>query len=378
MMAGWVESFVEQFGAKLVSINSENPPGREWDAASYFAEKAAEQGLKARLVNHGGGRGSTVVELGWGEGPTLVFNSHLDTVPAGPVDRWPFHPFQAGVVGGYLVGRGSVDAKGCLTAMLAALASLAKSEGLLGRVLLTAVADEEVGGLGSLSVFKELGKVDHVVVGEPTSLSVCVASRGRVEVAVEFSGRPAHASTPDLGINAVVAASRAAARLSTLEKGFGVGRRLIGRPTACVTMAQGGLKPNVVPDSARLVVDVRTVGETPRQVVQKITREVRKAVGGKPFKAYITSTIPFYSVALDAPVVRAAQKALAETGVKPVITGFRAATDLNRLSRHQPLQGIIMGPGKLELAHSFREKVSVKELVKAAETYKRLAEILLT
>jgi succinyl-diaminopimelate desuccinylase len=374
----WVKEFVEEVGAKLVSVNSENPPGREWDAASFFAEKAAEHGLKARLVNHGGGRGSAVVELGWGDGPTLVFNSHLDTVPAGPVERWPYHPFEAGVVGGYLVGRGSADAKGCLTAMLAAVVSLAGVERLRGRVFLTAVADEEVGGLGSLTVFKELDRVDHVVVGEPTSLSVCVASRGRVEVAVEFSGRPAHASTPELGVNAVVAASRAAARLSVLEKGFGAGRRLLGRSTACVTMFEGGLKPNVVPDRARLVVDVRTVGETPRQVVRKISGEVRKAVGDKPFKAYITSTIPFYSVDVTAPVVKAAQKALADSRIKPVITGFRAATDLNRLARQRTLQGIIMGPGKLELAHSFREKVSVKELLKAAEVYKRLAEILLT
>jgi acetylornithine deacetylase/succinyl-diaminopimelate desuccinylase-like protein len=83
-------------------------------------------------------------------------------------------------------------------------------------------------------------------------------------------------------------------------------------------------------------------------------------------------------VDVTAPVVKAAQKALADSGIKPVITGFRAATDLNRLARQRTLQGIIMGPGKLELAHSFREKVSVKELLKAAEVYKRLAEILLT
>ncbi|MEM4329321.1 MAG: M20/M25/M40 family metallo-hydrolase, partial [Candidatus Caldarchaeum sp.] len=220
----WYRGFIEGLGAKLVAINTENPPGREREAASFFAEKAAEQGLKARLVVHSSSRASAVVEVGWGDGPTVVLNSHLDTVPAGSPERWPFHPFETGVSDGFLCGRGSVDAKGCLASMLAALASLSRSEKLSGRVVLMAVADEEVGGLGTLSTMKELEKVDYVVVGEPTSMEICVASRGRVEITAEFHGKPSHAALPEKGVNALAKAAKAVLKVAEMEKGFGPGR----------------------------------------------------------------------------------------------------------------------------------------------------------
>ncbi|MEM2238005.1 MAG: M20 family metallopeptidase [Candidatus Caldarchaeum sp.] len=378
MAEAWFRTFIEDAAAKLVAINTENPPGREREAASFLAEKAAEHGLRARIINHGGDRGSALVELVWGEGPTVVFNSHLDTVPAGPADRWPFHPFQTGVKDGYLCGRGSVDAKGCLASMLAAVAALGRLEKLSGKVVLMAVADEEVGGLGTLSLAKEMDRMDYMVVGEPTSLRLCVASRGRVEVSVEFLGKPAHASTPEEGVNAVVAAAKAAVRLARMEKGFGRRDVFLGRSSAAVTMFEGGLKPNVIPDRARLRVDFRTVGESPEQVLKTVSTHVKKVLTPKAFfKAAVTSVIPCFKTDVASSLVKASKKALAEAGLKPVLTGFRAATDLNRVVRQRQVEGVILGPGSLSLAHSFREKVAVSELVKAAEVYRRIAENLL-
>ncbi len=374
----WIRSFIEEVGAKLVAINTENPPGREREAASFFAEKAAEQGLKAWLINHSQNRSTAVVELDWGEGPTLVFNSHLDTVPSGPVERWPFHPFQTGVKDGFLWGRGSVDAKGCLTSMLAAMAELGKSEKLRGRIVLMAVADEEVGGIGSVSAVKQLEKIDYIIVGEPTQMRLCVASRGRVEVAVEFFGKPAHASTPLKGVNAVSAAAKICIQLKPLEKGFGRSDRFLGRSSATVTMFEGGLKPNVVPDYARIVVDIRTTNETPEQVLDLLNKKIRRYIPGRTsYKTSITSVIPNYRVDIGSRLVGISKLSLSKSGIKPMLTGFAAATDLNRISRIRKVEGVILGPGDLRLAHSFEEKVAVSELVAAANVYKLIAEHLL-
>jgi len=374
----WVRAFIEDTASKLVAINTENPPGREREAASFFAEKAAEQGLRARLVSHGGDRASALVEVVWGEGPTVVFNSHLDTVPAGPVGRWSFHPFETGVKNGYLCGRGSADAKGCLASMLAAVAALGRLENLSGRVVLMAVADEEVEGLGSLSLVKELDRMDYVVVGEPTSLKICVASRGRVEVSVEFLGKPAHASVPEKGVNAVTAAAKAAVALAKMERGFGKRDAFIGRSSAAVTMFEGGLKSNVIPDSARLTVDYRTVDESPKQALKTITSSIKKVLSSKtPFKAAITSAAPPFKTDVNSRLVKACREAVSEAGLKPVLTGLRAVTDMNRIAKHRRVDGVIMGPGDLSLAHGFREKVAVSELVKAAEIYRRIVENLL-
>ncbi|MEM0348664.1 MAG: M20 family metallopeptidase [Candidatus Caldarchaeum sp.] len=373
-----MREIIEAIGSGLVKVNSENPPGRESDAARYFAEKAAELGLRARVIDHGGGRASALVELIFGEGPVLVFNSHLDTVPVGPVERWSFHPLSTGVSGGYLCGRGSVDAKGALAAMLAAVSTL-RFEGLMGRVVLMAVADEEVSGLGSLSLIKLMDHVDYMVVGEPTSLKICVASRGRTEVTVNFYGKPTHASKPLEGVNAVSAAARACVKLARLERGYGKRHRYLGRSSAAVTLIRGGLKPNIIPDSSNIVIDIRTTVEKPAETLRMVKQIIKPALPKQAFfKAAISSHIPPYMASLGGALVRACQQACRAAGVKPVLTGFEAATDLNRIQKIRPVEGVIIGPGDLRLAHSFRERVAVKELVKAAEIYKTVAEHLLS
>ncbi|MEM4573896.1 MAG: M20/M25/M40 family metallo-hydrolase [Candidatus Caldarchaeum sp.] len=364
--------FAAKLAAQLVAINSENPPGREAEAARFFAEKAAENGLKARVIDHGQGRASALVELFFGEGRTIVYNSHLDTVPAGPLERWKFHPFTTGVKDGYVFGRGSVDAKGCLAAMLTSLASL-EDEKLSGRVVLMAVADEEVGGMGSLSLMKEVGQMDYVVVGEPTSLQLCAGSRGRTEVTLHFYGKPTHASTPTFGVNAATAAAKTAVKIAKLEKGYGPKNRLFPRNTATVTVFESGLKPNVVPDQARLVIDFRNMGEKPAATLRTAVAIAKSASPPSvKIRGAVTSHIPSYITDIRGKLVKECREAMKEAGIRPLLRGLPAATDLNRMNRVRKVDGVIFGPGDLRLAHSFREKVAVKELAKAADFYRLL------
>jgi len=374
-----LQVFIERVGAGLVAINTENPPGRELEAASFFAEKAAELGYKARVVRHFDGRASALVEGEWGDGRTIVFNSHLDTVPAGPIERWIYHPFNTGVRNGFLFGRGSVDAKGCLTSMLAALAMVRDSPKLSGRFLLMAVADEEVGGLGTLALLKEVGHVDYAVVGEPSSLKICLSSRGRVEILVEIFGKPAHASTPEKGVNAVTAAAKAAVSLSKLEKGFGKEVKFLGRSTAAVTVFEGGLKSNVIPDHSSFKVDYRTVRETPEQALRFIKEQVEKVLPRKTsFKASITSAVPSFRLDENSKLVEVCRRAVRDSGLRPQLIGFKAVTDLSRMAaKLRGLEGVIIGPGDLGLAHSFDERVAIKELMKAAEIYYKILRYLM-
>lgn len=360
----------------MPSIAKTHPEGR-LALRAFFAEKAAELGLRAKVVDHGDGRASALVEEEFGEGPVVVFNSHLDTVPAGPLERWNFHPFTAGVKDGFLLGRGSVDAKGCLAAMLFGVVSL-KSEKLSGKVVLMAVADEEVSGLGSLTLMKQVERMDFVVVGEPTSLQLCVASRGRTEITLDFFGKPAHASMPSEGINAATAAAKTVVKLASLEQGYGRKNEVVGGNSAAVTMLKAGLKSNVIPDSAKVVVDFRTVDESPLETLRFVKRFVKPIVPKKvSFKASVTSVIPSYRSNVRGKLVHACKQALKRAGVKPILSGFPAATDLNRMNRVKRVDGVIIGPGDLALAHSFREKVSLKELRKAVEVYRFIAEELL-
>ncbi|MEM3031343.1 MAG: M20 family metallopeptidase [Nitrososphaerota archaeon] len=368
-----LESYIASVAAQLVRINTENPPGRELEAARFVAERTAEMGMRTTVLDHGGGRGSTLAVLDSGNpGPSLMFNSHLDTVPAGSPEDWEFHPFEGGVSGGMLRGRGSVDAKGCLAAMLAGVKMLGDVR--CGSLVLAAVADEEVGGLGTVQVCRQLKRVDYAVFGEPTAMKLLLGNRGRGEMVIEVRGSPAHASTPEVGVNAIMLASRIVMRLAALEKGFGRRHSLLGRNTASVTMVSGGLKSNVIADRCTLVVDFRTV---PGAIVRDLEEVIRGRVAGIPAALRITSYTPPAITRRDSPLVKAAGEALRAAGLRVRMSGMRSTTDYSILLKHHRADGVILGPGDLSVAHSFRESVPIRELVRAAHVYRGIAERLL-
>jgi len=145
-----------------------------------------------------------VIALKRGEFPglTLLFDAHLDVAPVGELERWQHEPFGGELVDGRVWGRGSADTKASLAAMLAGLSSL-PSTSLSGRVVLAATVQEET--LTSAAVFCILKQFtpDVFVTGEPTSLELAVAQKGRVTLELQSHGRSAHTSQPEAGENAV-------------------------------------------------------------------------------------------------------------------------------------------------------------------------------
>ena len=135
-------------------------------------------------------------------GPTVVLTGHLDTVG---VEGMP-DPFTPTVEADRLRGRGSSDMKGGVAAMVVAAEALVRA-GAPGRVVLALVADEEDASTGAEAVLAALPGLgvhpDVAVVGEPTWLAVTESLRGYALVEVTLTGRAAHSSQPELGVNAV-------------------------------------------------------------------------------------------------------------------------------------------------------------------------------
>ena len=152
---------------------------------------------------------------GYGPGPALLLDAHLDTVPVADPSRWRHDPFGGDISDGRLWGRGSADTKGSLAAMLCAAASLPAEE-FRGTLLVSASVCEE--NLTSAALGKVLDErtVDCVLVGEPTSLRLGTAQKGRAGIVVEVEGRSAHTSRPELGDNAVYRMLEAVARIRAL------------------------------------------------------------------------------------------------------------------------------------------------------------------
>ncbi len=143
-----------------------------------------------------------------------MLNAHYDTVG---VDEMP-EPFSAAVRDGKLYGRGAYDMKGSLAACMTAAKALADAGApQAGDVLVAAVADEEYGSLGTASVIANV-KVDGAIVTEPTSLKICLAHKGYLWIEVETTGRAAHGSRFNEGVDANMRMGRFLGELDQLEQ----------------------------------------------------------------------------------------------------------------------------------------------------------------
>lgn len=104
------ESELLEITCGLIRCQSVNPPGNEEVAARYIHELLQREGISAEMQWPAPGRPNlTVVLKGQKEGPRLLFNGHLDVVPAG--ENWSVDPFAAVVQDGKLIGRGAADMK---------------------------------------------------------------------------------------------------------------------------------------------------------------------------------------------------------------------------------------------------------------------------
>jgi acetylornithine deacetylase/succinyl-diaminopimelate desuccinylase-like protein len=212
---------------ELIRIDTSNPPGNESEAAMFLRDRLEESGLECRLLAQDPMRANLVARLpGRGEGPTLAFISHTDTVGADP-SEWKSDPWSGEVKDEHVWGRGALDMKGQTAAGAVALASLAR-EGFepTGDLILVAAADEEVGyeiGLPWLCrEHPELVRCDYainegggeriVVDGKPFYLCA-TAEKLTAPLRLRVRGRSGHASMPGIADNALVKAAPLIERL---------------------------------------------------------------------------------------------------------------------------------------------------------------------
>lgn len=361
--------------ATLVAANTENPPGRELEAARYLAHQLSALGFTVDLPSFAEGRPNVVAYLENGEGPVFAFNSHMDVVPAG--NGWTSDPFCLRHQSGRLIARGACDAKGPIAGMVEAIRMLCASRDLWsGTLLAVFVADEEVASRGARAYAASHPKIDLCIVGEPTSNTVVIAHKGSMRPVVRVKGVPAHSASPDRGDNALY---RAASLLKMIEARHrslsGASHQLLGSPSLTVTRIHGGHADNVVPESCELLLDRRMIpGETDEDVRRDFEKLLAAAKAEHGVDAEIVEYRPTTGGATetkpDQPVVISAIKAARDHGIQDLsVHGLQGACDLVHF-RSIGAQGIVLGPGALEVAHKPDEFVPEAELIASSLIYR--------
>jgi acetylornithine deacetylase len=240
----------------------------------------------------------------------------MDTVGVAGMES----PFTPVVRGGRLHGRGAGDMKGSLAALMLVGAAAAR-EGLRGDVVVTAVADEEVGSVGTEDVVRRL-TADAAIVSEPTEEVVAIAHKGFVAFEIETEGNAAHGSRPDLGVDAIAAMGPVLCGIAALDARLrsGSGHPLLGTGSLHASVIEGGQEYSSYPARCLLLGERRTI---PGETVDDVRAELEAICAGKGASARLPFHRSPFETEADADVVAfwADSALLADAGIPTVVFG---------------------------------------------------------
>jgi putative selenium metabolism hydrolase len=353
-------------------IQTPSLPGEEGALARLVVAEMQSLGYDHAEID---GMGNVVgLVRGSGDAAPLVFNTHLDHVDVGDAARWPHPPFGGVIHDGRVWGRGAVDIKGPLAAQVLGVASLL-GERPPGDVLVTAVVQEESGGVGARALAGRLPP-SLMVVGEPSSNQVRRGHRGRTEILVHLIGRSVHASVPARGLNPLISLGRFLARVEEVER---VEHPELGRSSVAPTLLRTDqTSANVVPGEVWLACDWRNVpGEAPesaRRALERLAIETADPGVGVdvtiPTQPLVTWTgrsmdtsaaHPAYLLPAAHPAVVAACALAAECGADGHVGVWRFATDGSHFYE-AGFTPVGFGPGDEGLAHTVDEHIEIAAL----------------
>ncbi len=357
----------------LIRIPSPNPPGDTQAVADWIADVMRTAGCDVRMPAPESKPEAVNVIASVGQGdPVIMLHAHIDTVPIAEDEaaKWSVDPYAAVIREGRVYGKGSVDDKAPLAAMMAALSYAAEHrDQLRGTLVLVAAAEEETGGqLGTrwLADNEHLPYSDFIVVGEQTHNRVATAHKGVMRATVRTTGCSVHATNPDRGINAITAMARVVLALEAYHQELAArAHSMVGVPTCNVGVIRGGSTANAVPDSCEVQLDRRMVpGEDPAAVQDEL-RQVVERVDVNPATVWIGDflTSNWFNSTVDSPLAQTFMRCVADNlNDDPGPVGYLPGSDAKHLTSLVRGEMIIFGPGSYEVAHAFDEYVSVEEL----------------
>ncbi|PPF46207.1 acetylornithine deacetylase [Pseudoclavibacter sp. AY1F1] len=382
--------------AELIRARGENPGETEAATVEVLASLCERAGAQVTLTEVAPGRHNLLAQMGDGDGPALLFLGHSDVVPAGA--GWLGDPFEPRLVDGMLIGRGAVDMKGGLAAVVAAMSAVHAQRPEL-RLALLCTVDEEDTATGALRHIADAPTAREVraagdalpysacVVAEPTGLDTVVACRGATNFIITLRGAAAHAGNPADGASAIVAAAIAvqaieddAARIAQHSAAV---PGLIGTGSWNVGMIAGGHGTSIVAEECTLYVDRRVLpDEEPEEILEDVLARIRSAISRSGMlngeritvTGHLDMAMPGFLTPPDSVLPATAVRAVADAGGTSSIGGWSAACEGGFIARHHEVPVVILGPGDVKAqAHQPEERVEVADLLLAARAYALIA-----
>ncbi|WP_201787203.1 M20/M25/M40 family metallo-hydrolase [Actinoplanes sp. TFC3] len=317
-------------------IDIPSPSGREADVADFLAHALAGAGLRSRIDEVG----NVVGEIGTGDGPTIALIGHMDTVD---------DPIPTRATGSRIYGRGAVDAKGPLAAMIAAAATAGPQ--FPGTLIVAGVVEEETpASRGAMNVRRQWESPDALVIGEPSGWNgIVLGYKGKVDIAYKVHRAATHPSNP-----VEKAVEAAAAFWTTAVEAAGPERSHAAFDLPGITLYE--LTGDMV--DARLELSYRT---PPGFDIEGVVARLREAADDGVVE--VLNAVRAVRTTRRDPVVRSLTAGIRARGGTPQPKLKTATSDMNTLAEVWDIPMATYGPGDSSLDHAENEHIVIEEFL---------------
>lgn len=328
-----------QLTQKVISINSENPPGNEAKLAKFIEKYLRSLGLEVKTYCFAKNRPNIVAVLkgSWPRSKAsreaILLTPHFDTVPIGK--GWKFNPLGGQFYRGRIYGRGASDDKGNLASSLEVIRSLVEDKVKLRKdVIVAATADEETGShYGIIPLLEQkILRPKFALVLDSDEFHAIIAQKGLLHCRIQLFGKKAHGAYNWLGINSIEIASRVINQLKKMKWQY-KRHPLLHGPTMNVGTIKGGDKVNMVADFCEFALDTRFMpGMNPKDILSRIKKVVYRET--KRFKLVVDDLQLPYEINPRHPCVKLYVETVRQMGCRPCIMGSEGATVITFFKKH--------------------------------------------
>lgn len=363
----------KKFLKRCIEIYS--PSEKEKEFSEFLAEFLKKSDFKVYFDNVG----NLIAEKGTGK-PVLLLISHLDTIPGElPVEEKE----------GKIFGRGAVDCKPSLAAMVYSISKFDFKAEIAGKIIFSGIVQEEKDLKGIEEFLKSDIQPDCAIFGEPTKINqICIGYKGRLCIGYRVLTETGHVASAWQYINAIEVCMEiwkmikgVCWHLTEMYCPKSIATKYYNQIIPTVTIISGGILTNCVPSECEIYIDIRFPPNIKYDIllteIRKIVLDFKETYQNQcnikfNVKENISSLIDGFEVKDDELIIGALRWSIFNTlKKKPKLIKKTGTTFINSIGIQYGIPSITYGPGDPKLEHTDKEFIEIDEYLKCIEIYSK-------
>ena len=355
---------------KTISINS------NLELISFCQKLLENIGARIKIIpNSENTKSNLFATIGPENTPGIMLSGHTDVVPI-EGQEWKYPAFKMTKKGNRLYGRGTADMKSFISCALHA-AMKASNMKLNIPLHLAFSYDEEIGCVGVRSMIRMLKNNKPTplfcIVGEPTSMQIASGHKGKVNLSVKIKGKEAHSALAPNGLNAIYLSIQLINEIQTIQEKIKSESKAdkefeVPYTTIEVCKIQGGNAPNIVPNSASFLFEIRNIPkDDPLKILSliknrgdEIISSYKKSFPEIEIQIDIINQYPSLNTPKNSEILNFLKSITGNNSTSKVSFGTEGGLFSNELN----IPTAICGPGSMQQGHKPDEYIEVGQIEK--------------